>query len=377
MKKTFYVVALVLLGFDKPLSYLGIGSIKPAYISFVILLFLTGLVFRKNSTLNKLFFLYLLYVVIFICVRLVSCENLFSSFIYLFHVIVYSLIAWCSYTVGVRLGIHKFKEAVRNTIVIYCLLLMVDLLTQPFEFSIYAIITNDDLYQYGQLFTTEPNWLTLYFSILCVIFLICSKLIGVKDRRNTVFAGVAISLDLFLNNSRAAMMLVFSLIPSVLSRTVIMFSSFVIFMLCTALIFFIGDLVTLLPENMTYDIVDMSRNPRLNDFLHIYPMLEQYSLLGIGFGDLSKFTESMSWRETYPVVNQMWLQVFGMSGYIGLFFFLYFIYTATLSYRGVQRLLVFLLFIIMQVHNAMFMIIPFITFAMVSIVSYFQNEREC
>lgn len=375
-----FVLALVLSGFDVPIIIGSVDFIKPIYIVFCFSLLLAGKTIKTNKIMSKFFYMYLVYILIFFIIRVISNSNLSSSFIYLSHFFIYSFISISLYSYGRKIGLLKLLKLLKLTILVYVFLLGVDLITMPFGISIYGLIMGSETYRFGQLFSSEPNWLTVHFITLCILFFMSRK-IGHVNVLNAGFLAVfSIGIDLFLNSSRAALVLLAGLAPVTLKRHVFIIFSFLgfvflLFLLAGIFVFKI-DFVSMLPYDMTYDIISIEKNPRINDVIHIVPQIAGQIWLGIGYGDLNTFTESMSWRESYPVVNQMWLQILGMSGAFGIMFWLGMIFKVSLCLSGFYRYFFLLYFMFMQLHNSMFMPISYIAFALLVLVSSYADERS-
>jgi len=251
-------------------------------------------------------------------------------------------------------------------------MLFIDLITLPFNFSIYGKITQNNDYRFGQLFSSEPNWLTIHFITICLLFFVGGR---INQSRTGLPSAGAILLDLSLNGSRAAFLLLIGVAPIILRRWVIMALFIVLLALVLPLIILGFDIIAFLPYEMTYDIISLDKNPRINDALHIFPQLEPNLIFGVGYGDLNTYTESMSWREEYPVVNQMWLQILGMSGISGIIFWLFIIFKLAINLKGFYRYFVLLFVLLMQLHNSMFMPIPYIAFALTILFWSYEQDN--
>lgn len=114
------------------------------------------------------------------------------------------------------------------------------------------------------------------------------------------------------------------------------------------------EILNTLPDDYSYDLTSLERNPRLNDAIYIYEAMLEYGDLafGSGFGPISKYTGSMSWRESYPVSNQLWLQVFANFGFLGIALFIVASLFFVLASKGlVARSFIIAILFALQFHN--------------------------
>ena len=126
-------------------------------------------------------------------------------------------------------------------------------------------------------------------------------------------------------------------------------------LLTTGLVVVVGNLA--LSENFYYDLISLERNPRITDAVFIIDGLirngNQY--FGIGFGNLLPLIEDMSWRDYYPVSNQLWLQLVGNFGWTGLIVAVVLIGQGLKSVSRIEFVFWVLLLLSVQLHNSFFM----------------------
>jgi len=226
----------------------------------------------------------------------------------------------------------------------FIILLLIEVFTFfLFGQSIFIVFDiTPESYSLGQLLTTEPNWLSYY---LVFVMLIASRILRFSSIKPLVMATL---FQLILNPSRIAIASIIGGIVQSPLRTfyIILFSSFILFILANS---------GLLPYTWTEDLgSNIERNPRIFDFLFINQQIMglQEKFIGSGFGNISHYTESMTWRENYFFSNQLWLQVYVNFGLLGIFLMIFWMIRVLKSSPKKSRRLKLLLFILLQLHNA-------------------------
>ena len=101
--------------------------------------------------------------------------------------------------------------------------------------------------------------------------------------------------------------------------------------------------------DFTYDLVDLSKNPRLNDFIAYLNVAGSglfEVVMGNGLGSIWYYGASISWREPVYFVNNLLLQLFVELGFLGLLF----------AFRIVRRqdYVIVLFFLFCVFHNILF-----------------------
>lgn len=324
--KALVILALIAIPWDVSIKQFGV-SLKPAH-AFFVLFIIVGFLGSYNSVSAKLrpvlrgicfcVFLFLLDVL----VAKDGLDEILPSLIFLGNFLVFALGSFFLVTKLIAYGEAVASKLVISVLVGYCALGFMELIVYigsgSFIFSSLAPI-EDGTYLLGQFLADEPNWVSTYLIMLSFYPLFVK--FKEKDIGKAPAIFVLMTFATLLSGSRAGTLIVFLFFLAFYGRNKrykLYLSALLMFAVVATVITDVG--LDILPESYTYDILDSDRNPRLFDSEFILERLDSAGRywVGDGFGPISKFTNEMTWRETYPVSNQLWLHFFVNFGFFGL-----------------------------------------------------------
>jgi hypothetical protein len=201
-------------------------------------------------------------------------------------------------------------------------------------------------------FSDDPNWPAMLVATLSGFIVLIER-----GRRAALSLMFAAAVMIYASSRAAQLIWLFSIFvyfyksQSTTIRALNLMTS-AIFVIGTTFAF--SEILEILPSQYVYDILDLNRNPRLNDYIFIFKEMQAAGELtfGAGFGPIDRYTLNMTWRENYPVSNQLWLQVLANFGFFGLTIFIllsvFFLYSAS---NAPTRLAIFAFMFSLQLHN--------------------------
>ncbi|MBB3699815.1 O-antigen ligase family protein [Flammeovirga yaeyamensis] len=177
-------------------------------------------------------------------------------------------------------------------------------------------------------FFGDPGWVAYWLIILSGILFEFIRL-GFLSRNSLFYSTTLLFFAFIINQSRVTIaFVVLNIIlilyydkRSIKYLLVISFISLSVMLLMLVYFDFIE-----IPENLYYDIVDLSKNPRLYDAKNILTQFEKsYNyILGNGLGSLSRLKLIYPWRNYTNAHNVVILQVINDLGFLGLMIFMLF-----------------------------------------------------
>jgi hypothetical protein len=212
--------------------------------------------------------------------------------------------------------------------------------------SIFKLFATDpiDGYKNNQLFSNEPNWLSILIFLLSLLVL---NYEGLKNNRWFIFG---VFFILMILSSRIVLML---FILSVISEFRSFFSFKRLFKLMIAAscisiyILFFTDIETYL-----YDLIFLEKNPRINDFIFYTNEAFDGKLSWFGKGASTLLEFQAPWRENSQiVVNSFLTQIYVEAGLVGLITLFLVIYK---SLPQNIRLFAFSTLVLLVIHNCFF-----------------------
>jgi hypothetical protein len=380
--KGILFLTLLILPWDVGFPIFG-HVIKLAHLVLMVNIFVVlAILKRLNRSLDNYLKWSLLTLVVLMLHAAVLKEpgpEIYASFAFVFNSLFFVVGAYCFGQVAMRLGAASLARIISAVILAYALAGLVELIyfTATNSF-IFARFTADGgvVYYLGQFFANEPNWVALYLVFLSFFPLLYFR------ARNAAAAFLLVGLGVFflvlLCQSRVALGVFVLLLFAALTRG--RYYSLMVAIagvVCASVVYAFNGLLSYLPESYVYDILDLEQNPRLFDAAFIIERIHYSGTLwfGIGFGPISEFTSEMSWRETYPVSNQLWLHFLATLGVVGLGIITALAVWGLLRTRGSRSLYYFgLIALALQFHNFFFRPMFFSLIA-IGVVSYVLERR--
>lgn len=382
--KALVLLALIAIPWDVSIKQFGI-SLKPAH-AFFALFILAGVLGSCNSVSSTLrpvlrgiiFFTALFFLNVLIVKN--GMEEMLPSFIYLGNFLIFVLGAFFLVSRLLAYGDVVASKIVIWVLGVYAVLgfseLALYVASGSFIFSSLAPVENGS-YLLGQFLADEPNWISTYLVLLGFYPLF----VKFKEK-NIRSASVVLLLMTFLtllSGSRTGTLIAFVFFLAFYGsnkkyKFVLFFTLAVV--AAVAVISDIG--LDVLPESYTYDILDSDRNPRLFDSEFVLERLEGAGSywFGDGFGPITKFTDEMTWRETYPVSNQLWLHFFVNFGFFGLVALVFaLIYWMAKIRRFFCSYYFFAFVLVLQLHNFFFKPMFGVLF-MVGVIVYYAEKSN-
>ncbi len=193
----------------------------------------------------------------------------------------------------------------------------------------------------------DPGWLAWWLGYLFIFYGILSDKFNLKQSRVVL---VVIFLAAIFSGSRTLLFLLLMSFVFIYRKKVAILAIIPLFFTFA----FILALIYGVPENFYYDLVDLDRNPRLNDAnLIVSPVFEAgRQFVGFGAGTLHILNETNEWRN-FTTSNVFLLNAFHEYGYVGLIVILIlFIFSYTHLKVGKMKFFYILLFFMLNFHNA-------------------------
>lgn len=272
---------------------------------------------------------------------------------------IFNVAYFCSYFTVFKLSVSL--ASMRNAISLQILLVVVIVIFQ-------LLLSFAGMYEpikYGSegwlnlgrpsAFFDDVGWLGVWvFGLLCVYVGIQkslgkSEIPSFRDGGGIIISTVIVAL---ISQSRILLLLIFLLIifsyKINIKYIILLLVSFVVI---SIVIFVIGSI----SENIYYDILDLSRNPRLNDFYLVSDELDSRDawLFGVGLGGGEILNETYEWRNMSSTLNVLPLSFIFETGILGLFIFLNVTYFLSKLLKDRQSKLSFALILFAMIfHNS-------------------------
>jgi len=289
-------------------SQIGLLILCPIYL--LLAGHLSGQLFRDKSLIP--FTLYLFFIAVTPFIYNVSFNLMW------FGLNAFNLIFMlCFLTYLRKLSVLEIVAAIKLFMFMVGSLILFDIVWMFFGLdSLFLIFSTNPLegYKNHQLFSNEPNWLS-------ILFLFLAAIVTAIERRPSRAFLVNTTFCLLVLNSRIVLLLYLIMLATegrslVSAKSLIRLSGF-LFLSVTSVIYFTD------VSEVFYDLLDIRRNPRLNDFVFYTNEAFQGGLSwwGSGAGALLQF--QAPWRDSPQiVVNSLATQLYVEAGLIGsvLFF---------------------------------------------------------
>jgi hypothetical protein len=200
-------------------------------------------------------------------------------------------------------------------------------------------------------FSDDANWPAILVAALSGYIVLM-----VGERRAVLSLMLAAIVVIYAGSRAAQFIWMLSVISFVHQKGASTRALFYLTLACSAIIitFTFSQIFALLPSEYTYDLLDFDRNPRIVDYAFIFQEMQAAGDLafGAGFGPIDLYTSGMAWRESYPVSNQLWLQILANFGFFGLTIFILLSFSLLYFASSVPVRLAFLALIFsLQFHN--------------------------
>ncbi len=376
-----FILFLVVIPFDVGISF-GIVTVKLVHLVFLFSFILP----RKKVTrvVNKKLFKITLSILSLIFISSLYRVSLgyasFSSLTYLINFVVYLILSLNFYRFVLTRRVETLYMIGVYVVSIYAVLMILDSASALMGKSIFALILGTDEYKGGQLLSSEPNWVSMFLVGIFVLMIRLQTSFKLRFGLKKGSLYFSLFIGLISNMSRSALGHLLSLYPLLRKDTKFITSLVAIVMvtLITVGLIVRPDMLNLVSEDLYYDLVNINKNPRIYDMLFIFDALEERDALlyGIGFGDITPLTTEMSWREFYPVSNQMWLHLVGNFGIIGAGIIFILILNMVPYKNSFAALYLIFLLLVLQLHNAIFLPIPYVLIALLFGVEHVVSVRR-
>lgn len=209
--------------------------------------------------------------------------------------------------------ISWIRNFIKKYLILIIILLIMDVILSSFlGVSPFTVFSTNPIegYRNHQLFSNEPNWL----SMLIVSLNVLRKAVEIDKKTDrydwlTLLIILILESRIFILFQIVGMILQYNLKKINLKTVTLVFISS--FLIVSAFTFIIDDFL--------YDIIDLNKNPRLNDFLFFNNQVSKILFFNFEPGNLFYLSENLTWREIpQTVVNSSITQFYFNFGIIGL-----------------------------------------------------------
>tara|TARA_B100001250_G_C19816616_1_gene798758 strand:+ start:2004 stop:3197 length:1194 start_codon:yes stop_codon:yes gene_type:complete len=203
-------------------------------------------------------------------------------------------------------------------------------------------------------FFGDCNFSTIWITVICLLLMILNKNKNPIKNLNFIFI-ICLFINIILQTRLTLFIII--LAPFIIFHKEILGRFWWINYLYLILFFIFSIKITLdsnmLPERFTYDFVNTSRNPRLNDANMILSELfaDNLEFFGRGLGTTIELTDRYKWRKFNKVINVGPVYILQDFGYFGafLFFLLILFFYQKIYYRDIKK--VFLIMVICNIFH--------------------------
>lgn len=205
------------------------------------------------------------------------------------------------------------------------------------------------------LFFDDPNWIAFYLLMNYWLVLWFYKQ-GEFTKKTMTGCNILIFCAFMIIQSRLALSFFFityffHYMPAARRKAYALVVGVPLFVI--VLLLGVSDIESILPRNMYYDLVDLSKNPRLNDFTNLITEIDYYKTykLGFGWGSLPFIYDDYASRGYKGAVNVLPLQIYFDFGYVGLIIFTFLFIISIPKYKDRYLRMVYVMFIVYNVFH--------------------------